>query len=181
MKKKIIILLSIIAIALGLTCGYFCIRRAIVLREFLDEYKIAEDKVYIYNNSVITFYSDEELNNLTEFYGNEIDKELTKKQQDFTINALNTLIDKLYKVKFKAVKKIDNEQSVTYGFINIKKNKNIKESKVNSYMSIYENGTVLLNKNNKYYVYVIKDFDELNSFYKELVKDFDGYPLFNIN
>lgn len=154
MKKTIVKLLIIVCLSLGIVYGVFYAKRLSTWKNFIDEYQASETKQFIHENGLIALYKDDaELKELPLVKNGDIDLSLVKEDNELLKKITNDLTDIIKKSNKKPQTKIANEELIKYGFVN---------DDNDSYMYLYENGTVLIFKDGNYYVYSINSLGEIN-------------------
>ena len=168
MKKKIIILISVICISAVCAYGIFCIRSKKAWNELIISYIEEKNKSFIYKNNLIDFISEKDIERLPLVSSGEISKDTVVEDQkkakeivkNFVLNLQNTKLSYIRTAK---------EENLLYGLICEK-----------GFLYVYENGYTIVNNDGSYYAYIIKDIDSLNSLYEESAFDFNGNPYYRM-
>ena len=163
MKKKIFIFIIVVACSLGIAYGTHLIRRSMIWSDFMVKYSEQETKEFIHENALIKIYSNEEdLENLELVQNENVDLETIKNDNKVASDIIGDLVVSLRKAQKTSEKNISNNESIEFG---------LKNNEDGSYLYIYKNGTALLYKNEKYYVYKINNIESLKEEYQKQIKN----------
>ena len=161
MKKKILLFIAVILISLCVAFGFYKVKQGVVWSEFISDYEKLEVKGFIHESALINAYTnDTVLEQMDLVQNGDLEIDMVKKDNEITNELIDTLLKELKKIKKSSEKQISNDETVEFGFVNADNR---------SYLYIYDNGTALLNINNKYYVYSIKGIDKLKEVYQEKI------------
>lgn len=168
MKKKIIILITVILLSLMCVYGVFCVKSKDAWNKVIEDYINENNKAFIYKGGLIDFISDKEIEQLPLVVSGDIFKENVIKDRNEANEVVNDFSKALKGVSLSYVRTV-NEGYILYGLI-----------LDDSFLYIYDNDFALVNSNGKYYAYRIRDIEKLNSLYDELAFDFNGDPYFRM-